>query len=65
LVGASAEDEETPISNPVARATSANADSIPFFILDSLLSRLCVLSTFIVCPVTPAGGLRCGAAEGT
>jgi hypothetical protein len=36
-VGASAEDEETPISIPVARATSANADSIPFFILEPLL----------------------------
>ena len=40
---ASAEDEATPISNPVARATSANADSIPFFIREPLLSRLCVL----------------------
>jgi hypothetical protein len=43
LIGASAEDEETPISNPVIRAAIANADSIPFFILGYLLSRLCVL----------------------
>jgi hypothetical protein len=47
----------------VARAANANADSIPFFILDSLLSRLYVRSTFIIAPETPAEGFRSGAAE--